>query len=115
VGDRLLDRLADIRRTFPLAVDLGGHTGQLATLLAGRGGIDQFISCDLSPKMAALAPRPSIACDEELLPFADASLDLVLSSFSLHWVNDLPGALVQVRRALKPDGLFLAAMAGGET
>ena len=115
VGERLLDRLADIRRTFPLAIDLGGHTGQLAALLDGRGGIERLVSCDLSPRMAALAPRPSIACDEEFLPFADASLDLVLSSFSLHWVNDLPGALVQVRRALKPDGLFLAAMAGGET
>ncbi len=115
VGDRLLDRLADIRRTFPLAVDLGSHTGQLAEMLGGRGGIERLISCDLSPKMTALAPRPSVACDEELLPFADGSLDLVLSSFSLHWVNDLPGALVQVCRALRPDGLFLAAMAGGET
>ncbi len=115
VGERLLDRLADIRRTFPLAVDLGGHTGQLAAMLDGRGGIERLVTCDLSPRMAALAPHPCIACDEEVLPFADASLDLVLSSFSLHWVNDLPGALIQIRRALKPDGLFLAAMAGGET
>jgi len=115
VGERLLDRLVDVRRTFPLAVDLGCHSGQLAEMLGGRGGIETLISCDLSPAMAARAPRPAAAGDEELLPFAAASLDLALSSFSLHWVNDLPGALVQIRRALKPDGLFLAALAGGET
>jgi NADH dehydrogenase [ubiquinone] 1 alpha subcomplex assembly factor 5 len=53
--------------------------------------------------------------DEELLPFKEESLDLVISSLGLHWVNDLPGAMIQARRALKPDGLFLAAMFGGET
>ncbi|GAQ79426.1 S-adenosyl-L-methionine dependent methyltransferases [Klebsormidium nitens] len=53
--------------------------------------------------------------DEELLPFREESLDLVVSSLGLHWVNDLPGAMIQARRALKPDGLFLAAMFGGET
>jgi len=56
-----------------------------------------------------------VVADEEWLPFASARLDLVLSSLSLHWVNDLPGTLIQIRRALKPDGLFLAAMLGGET
>jgi SAM-dependent methyltransferase len=56
-----------------------------------------------------------LAADEEALPFADASFDLALSCLSLHWVNDLPGALVQLRRALKPDGLFLAAMLGAGT
>jgi SAM-dependent methyltransferase len=115
VGERLLDRLGDVRRSFPLAADLGCHTGQLAAMLGGRGGIETLVSCDLSERMTAVALPPAIVCDEELLPFADASLDLVLSSFSLHWINDLPGALVQIRRALKPDGLFLAAMAGGET
>ena len=70
---------------------------------------------DLSFEMARRAGGPALVADEEALPFADASLDLVLSVLSLHWVNDLPGALVQIRRALKPDGLFLAAMLGGET
>jgi NADH dehydrogenase [ubiquinone] 1 alpha subcomplex assembly factor 5 len=56
-----------------------------------------------------------VIADEDALPFADASLDLVIGNLSLHWVNDLPGALVQIRRALKPDGLFLAAMLGGDT
>jgi SAM-dependent methyltransferase len=57
----------------------------------------------------------AIAADEEALPFAQGSLDLVASSLALHWVNDLPGALAQIRRVLKPDGLFLAAMFGGQT
>jgi SAM-dependent methyltransferase len=65
--------------------------------------------------MARRAGGLALAADEEFLPFAEASLDLVLSSLSLHWVNDLPGALLQARRALRPDGLFLAAMLGGET
>lgn len=115
VADRLADRLADIRRTFPLALDLGCHRGEFGQVLAGRGGIEHLIQADLAPEMAALAGGAAIACDEELLPFAEASLDAVFSCLSLHWVNDLPGALVQIRRALKPDGLFLAALFGGET
>ncbi|MBM3546684.1 MAG: methyltransferase domain-containing protein [Alphaproteobacteria bacterium] len=114
VGERLADRLDDIRRRFPLALDLGCHRGELGRVLAGRG-VDRLIQADLAPEMAKRAGGPAVACDEELLPFAEASLDAVLSCFSLHWVNDLPGALVQIRRALKPDGLFLAAMLGGDT
>ena len=63
-------------------------------------------------------PRPAawrVAADEEALPFADASLDLVVSALALQAVNDLPGMLVQIRRALKPDGLFMAALFGGDT
>jgi SAM-dependent methyltransferase len=53
--------------------------------------------------------------DEEALPFADASFDLIVSALSLHWVNDLPGALIQIRRILKPDGMFIGAVLGGRT
>ena len=115
VADRLADRLEDIRRTFPLALDLGCHRGEFGQVLAGRGGIERLIQADLAPEMAALAGGSAVACDEELLPFAEGSLDAVFSCLSLHWVNDLPGALIQIRRALKPDGLFLAALFGGET
>ena len=115
VADRLADRLDDIRRRFPLAVDLGCHGGELGRALGGRGGVERLIHADLAPEMAAKAGGPAVACDEELLPFAAASLDAVFSCLSLHWVNDLPGALVQIRRALKPDGLFLGALFGGET
>ena len=115
VGERLADRLDDVKRNFPLALDLGCHTGGLGRLLGGRGGIETLIQSDLSFEMARLAAAPRVTADEEALPFAAASLDLVLGNLSLHWVNDLPGALLQIRRALKPDGLFLAAMLGGET
>ena len=114
-GERLADRLLDIARRFPLALDLGCHTGQLGRLLGDRGGIETLIQCDLSPKMAMRAGSMAVAADEEVLPFAKGCFDLILSNLSLHWVNDLPGALIQIRRALKPDGLFLAAMLGGET
>jgi len=115
VADRLADRLDDVTRTFPLAADLGGRTGALARILTRRKGIGSVVTCDLSLEMAARAPAPAVVCDEEWLPFAPASLDLIVSNLSLHWVNDLPGLLVQARRALKPDGLFLAALLGGGT
>lgn len=118
VAERLADRLTDVVRSFPLALDLGCHTGELADTLNGRGGIKTLVQCDLSPAMATMAAQnghATVTADEEWLPFADNSFDLVLSCLSLHWVNDLPGALVQIRRVLKPDGLFLAAMLGGET
>jgi SAM-dependent methyltransferase len=115
VADRLGDCLLDFKRGFPTALDLGCHGGQLAQILAGRGGIEWLLQSDLSPVMLAQANGPRLAADEEALPFADGRFDLILSVLSLHWVNDLPGALTQIRRALKPDGLFLAAMLGGDT
>lgn len=115
VGERLVDRLDDIRRTFPLTLDLGCHSGQLSGLIGGRGGIATLIHADLSPAMAAIAPAPAVVADEEVLPFGNGTFDAILSLLSLHWVNDLPGALRQIRIALKPDGLFLAAMLGGDT
>lgn len=115
VAERLADRLLDVRRRFPVALDLGCHTGQLGRILAGRGGVETLVQCDLSEAMARRAGGLALAADEEFLPFAPGSFDLVLSCLSLHWVNDLPGALLQIRRALKPDGLFLGAMLGGET
>ncbi len=115
VAGRLAERLDGIRRRFPRALVLGGHGGALAGALKGRAGIETLVNCDASPAMAAVAAMPAVAAEEDGLPFADASFDLVASAMSLHWVNDLPGALVQIRRALKPDGLFLAAMPGGGT
>jgi NADH dehydrogenase [ubiquinone] 1 alpha subcomplex assembly factor 5 len=114
-ADRLCDRLDDVRRKFPLALDLGCHNGELAAILAGRGGIERLVQCDLSPAMARRAAangNAALAGDEEFLPFGTGSFDLVLSCLDLHWVNDLPGALLQIRQALKPDGLFLAVLFG---
>ncbi len=115
VSNRLADRLGDIRRDFPIAVDLGAHHGSLGKLLLKRPDLEKLVSTDLCPSMAASAPGLRVVADEEFLPFADESLHLVASSLSLHWVNDLPGTLVQINRALRPDGLLLAALFGGET
>ncbi len=115
VADMLADRLSDIRRSFPMALDVGCHTGQIGNLLAGRGDIETLIQCDLSEQMAKRTNGLKLVADEEFLPIADGVLDLAISCLSLHWVNDLPGALIQLRRALKPDGLFLGALFGGET
>ena len=106
-ADRLLDRLDDVTRSFESALDLGGR-GFVAPLLAARG--IATVCMDLSPAMAARAGGTAVAGDEEQLPFADGSFDLVIASLSLHWANDLPGALIQLRRALRPDGLLLASM-----
>ncbi len=118
VAEDLCDRLMDIKRQFPLAVDLGCHNGVVGRTLQGRGGIETLVPCDIASNMAAYAQgpdMPALAADEELLPFADESLDLVISNLALHWVNDLPGAMVQINRALKPDGLFHGAILGGDT
>ncbi|MEE8246062.1 MAG: methyltransferase domain-containing protein [Alphaproteobacteria bacterium] len=115
VAERLADRLSDVTREFAAALDLGCHSGELSTALKGRGGIRRLVQADLSEAMVRRASGLRLVCDEELLPFAPASFDLILSVLSLHWVNDLPGALAQIARCLKPDGLFLAALLGGET
>jgi SAM-dependent methyltransferase len=106
-AERLLDRLDDTSRRFDDALDIGGR-GIVAPLLRVRGL--NVVSCDLSKKMAALNGPASVAADEECLPFAPASFDLIVASLSLHWINDLPGALLQIRRALRPEGLFLASL-----
>jgi NADH dehydrogenase [ubiquinone] 1 alpha subcomplex assembly factor 5 len=118
-AERLGDRLKDITRTFPITLDLGCHGGDMAAHIPARSDVQTLINCDLSSSMAALARSnngaASLASDEELLPFKEQSLDLVVSNLSLHWINDLPGTLSQIYRALKRDGLFLATMLGGET
>jgi SAM-dependent methyltransferase len=115
VADRLLDRLQDVKRHFPVALELGCRTGLLGRELLARRRVDWIASSDLSIRMAAMAGGAAVVADEEALPFAPESVDLVVSNLNLHWTNDLPGALVQINHALKPDGLLLAAMFGGET
>ncbi|HUB13842.1 MAG TPA: methyltransferase domain-containing protein [Acetobacteraceae bacterium] len=106
-AERLLDRLDDTTVRFTQALDLGGR-GVVAPLLRARSMT--VVSNDLSPAMAARNGGPCVAADEEYLPFAPASFDLVVASLSLHWINDLPGALIQLRQALRPGGLLLASM-----
>lgn len=108
----LADRLAAVKRRFGLALDLGTPTPAAAAVLAGGGAVDQVLRAAPVGEMAA---HGDIVIDEELLPLAPEGFDLVVSVLALQNVNDLPGTLVQVRRILKPDGLFLAAFIGGET
>ncbi|MBV8407021.1 MAG: methyltransferase domain-containing protein [Alphaproteobacteria bacterium] len=115
IAERLVERLDDIKRLFPLALDLGAHGDEVAQALAGRGSVERLVRLDLAIGFARRSNGPAVVADEECLPFAPASFDLVLSAMALHWVNDLPGALVQINRVLKPDGLLLAAMLGGAT
>ena len=114
-AERLADRLGDVNRRFPRALDLGCGRGALAPALAGRGGIEWLVAADAAEACVRGAGGPGVAAEAEALPFAPHSFDLVLSSLALHWTNDLPGALLQLRHILKPDGLLLAALWGGET
>lgn len=118
VADRLADRLLDIRESFPTVLELGCRRNALSEFLTGKGGIERVFGCDLSEAMLRSGSQESRAvfvADEERLPVAPGAVDLVLSNLALHWVNDLPGALIQARRALRPNGLLLAALFGGET
>jgi SAM-dependent methyltransferase len=108
---RLLDRLDDIPRPFARVLVVGSHGGLVRHALALRPGLDTLIETDLS---SAMLERGGIVADAEFLPFA-GGFDLVVSCLSLHGVNDLPGALVQLRAALKPDGLLLASLYGPDT
>ncbi len=114
VVDDLIERLSVVLRRFEVAADLGTADAALARALSQRNLAQHVIA------LGPLANRASgafarVAADEEALPFADGALDLAVSALNLHFVNDLPGTLIQIRRALKPDGLFLAALLGGET
>lgn len=108
MADELIERLALVRRDFRRALDLGCAGGYLTGRLRGLGL--EVVPCD-SGRAFALAAG-GIQADEDRLPFADGSFDLVVSAGALDGVNDLPGALLLIRRALRPDGLFLAAFAG---
>jgi len=117
-AEDLVERLEAINRRFPMAADLGARDGAFARALAASPAaakIDLLVQTDLSPRMLARAAGARLAADEERLPFGPGRLNLVVSSLALHWVNDLVGALVQVRLALAPDGLFMGALLGGAT
>jgi SAM-dependent methyltransferase len=111
----LAERLAAVLRRFELAVDLATPGDALRAALDRLGTVGTIVAADAVSDRVAPDGKKFIAADEEALPFRDASLDLVVSGLALQFVNDLPGVLVQIRRALKPDGLFLAALLGGET
>jgi len=110
VAADLAERLGAVLRRFDLAVDLGTPTDAVREALADNASIGMLIAAAPLARAA-----PAIVADEEALPLRETSLDLIVSTLALQFVNDLPGTLIQIRRALKPDGLLLAAMLGGDT
>lgn len=115
VAEDIADRLSVVTRSFPSVLNLGAHTGGLGRALRRLPGVETVLDADTSAEMLKACDGPSVLVDEEALPFADATFDLVVSGLSLQHVNDLPGALIQIRRCLKPDGLFIGALLGGAT
>jgi NADH dehydrogenase [ubiquinone] 1 alpha subcomplex assembly factor 5 len=107
-ADDLLERLDLVRRGFARALDLGCAGGYLSERLRERG--IETVSADAGFAFARAAD--GVQCDEDFLPFGDAAFDLIVSVGVLDTIDDLPGALLLIRRALRPDGLFLGAMAG---
>lgn len=114
VAGDVADRLAAVQRPFDLALDLGTPGEAVRVALHHVASVGTIVAAAF-PEGCANRTAPFVAADEEALPFRDGALDLVVSALALQFVNDLPGTLVQIRRALKPDGLFLAALVGGET
>lgn len=118
VSSDLESRLADTTRIFDSGLELGTADGSLSASLLANGKVTSILSADTAPaflEAAAARGLEAFAADEEKLPFETARFDLVLAPLTLHWVNDLPGALIQIRRVLKPDGLFLGALFGAGT
>jgi SAM-dependent methyltransferase len=115
VAREIAERIEIMLRPFPRALDLGAYQGLLGEKVAALASVGETIYAESVAELAALCPRPALVCDEDLLPFKDASLNLVVSGLALHRVNDLPGALIQIRRALAPDGLFMAALLGARS
>jgi SAM-dependent methyltransferase len=112
-AEDLADRLTAVLRRFELAVDLATPGDAVRVVLAHLSSVGKIVAADVLPGPADA--ETFVAADAAALPFGDATLDLVVSALALQFVNDLPGVLVQISRALKPDGLFLAALLGGET
>ena len=115
VAEDFAERLSVVRRDFTSGLNLGAHHGVLTQRLSVLTNVSGMVDLDSAERLLSQADGPSVQANLDTLPFAPQSLDLVVSGLALHLVNDLPGTLAQLQRALKPDGLFLAALLGGET
>lgn len=142
IAARVAERLLDIKRHFPRVLDLGANACNVARALtrtdldpsadpsappspAPASKIGELVAAESSetllfrdadlPFNNDLKLTRHVLSDDETLPFDAASFDMVLSSMSMHWINDLPGVLAQVNSVLKPDAPFIGAMLGGDT
>ncbi|MFN4068701.1 MAG: methyltransferase domain-containing protein [Brevundimonas aurantiaca] len=109
-AENAVGSLEAILRDFPVAVDLSAHPGPFARALASSEAADR-VGRIVAPTSRAERAAPG----RDALPLEDGTTDLIVSLLNLHWANDLPGALAQIRRALKPDGLFLGTLFGAGT
>nr|KAJ3420437.1 hypothetical protein HK105_005672 [Polyrhizophydium stewartii] len=121
VADRLADRFLDIRREFNTVLDLGSGSGHIIKFIEPEN-VKKLVQMDMSERMLMRdkdvkysVETERVVGDEEALPFEPETFDAIVSNLSLHWVNDLTGALIQARHALKPDGVFIASIFGGDT
>jgi len=122
VGYRLSDRVLDVSRKMKVAVDIGSGRGWVTRHMTEHS-VERVTAIELSQGLLDKAPDPEGVCIEKLamdvdgaeLPFSDNSVDVVTSCLAMHWINDLPGVFREVNRILKPDGVFIGAMFGGET
>ncbi len=115
VAEDLADRLSIIRRQFDIGANIGAHHGVLSRHLRRLDNVGLLVDLESVPALLAACDGPCVLADEEALPFGAETLDLVVSGLALQHVNDLPGTLLQIRRALRPDGLLLASLLGGAT
>ncbi|ORZ40427.1 S-adenosyl-L-methionine-dependent methyltransferase [Catenaria anguillulae PL171] len=126
IANRLVDRILDVKNKYPTIVDLGSGAGHLVKYL-DTDITSKVIMCDMSRDLLyrdqELDAEREVeierrVLDEEsnlLSAFEENSLDMIVSNLSMHWVNDLPGMLIQARKCLKPDGVFIGAMFGGDS
>lgn len=109
----ILERLEDMNKKFPLILNLGSRTGYASTQLSNRSGSLRVIDTDISLELIKQNNNKNkIILDEENLPFANNTFDLVISILNLHQINDLPGCLIQLKNSLKPNGLLIASLFG---
>ncbi len=106
--EELLDRLSTVTRPLPEVLLIGCPDDRLKLALEAMG--KRVACCD--PGFVAAQAAGGVQADEDALPFADASFDLVIACGTLDTIDDLPGALILMRRILRPDGLLLASLAG---
>lgn len=120
VGDRLSDRIFDIKRKFGRALDLGCGRGHVSKRILSES-VDELVLADMSPSFLRQAETAEgvrvtrMIVDEENLSFEANSFDIAISCLSLHWVNDLPRCFRRINDCLRNDGVFLAAVFGGDT
>lgn len=114
VAEEMAERLGAVERSFAPVLTIGDLPGLLSGALGASGGEGPYFAMASSPPLARRGGL-DLCADEEALPIKDGAAGLIVSGLTLQLANDLPGALVQIRRALQPDGLFLGAVLGGQT